>query len=177
MLTLTEKERLFVIHVNDGQKQSDAAKIAGYSSATASPAASRLMKKPEIIKALALIKIEPDHPAFKSYVKVPSIKIAPQAVTEKQQEKKNTVNNFIESLKTVAQDLSLEKSSPEVYLESLMLDEECDPRMRFEAAKALLPYRSRKLAETGKKEQAEQDARQAMGAYGTASPPKLRVVG
>jgi phage terminase small subunit len=186
MLTLTEKERLFVLAVAAGARPAEAAIQSGYSPATAPQAASRLMKSPKIIAGIELAKAEPNHPAFCVYAMAPkkeAVKtedaeptLADVIIEQHQAKQDSQAAAFVDALNKVGKDLKLDKSSPEKYLEDLMLDENCDPKMRFEAAKALLPYRSRKLAEAGKKEQADDDAKAAMGSYATATAPKLRAV-
>lgn len=63
------------------------------------------------------------------------------------------------------------KLSPKEYLESVYNDLAQDPKMRMQAAVALLPYTENKMAQTGKKDDAQQTAQQlsTSGRFATAS--------
>ena len=66
---------------------------------------------------------------------------------------------------------------PLVYLTIVMNDTREDPRVRLDAAKALLPYKSSKAAEAGKKTQRQESAKQAVaGRFAPPKAPKLGIV-
>jgi phage terminase small subunit len=62
---------------------------------------------------------------------------------------------------------------PVKFLEGLMNDPAQDIRIRSDAAKALLPYKHKKLGEGGKKEQQADDAKKVAGRFSTGAPPRL----
>lgn len=66
---------------------------------------------------------------------------------------------------------------PMAFLEALMDDVGADPRMRLEAAKALMPFKFQKLGEGGKKEKAHDDAKKVAGRFSPSAPPKLIAAG
>ena len=71
--------------------------------------------------------------------------------------------------------IKMEKGTdPKEFLLSIVGDECADPRVRIDAAKALLPYTHPRLGEGGKKDQ-KQDAaaKVAGGKFAAAPPPKL----
>lgn len=183
MLTLTQKEIAFIFGYIESGNGTQSAIAAGYSAPTAAPCASRLLKSPKIIEGLALAKVDPEHPSLKRYSNAPKLQAvaAPQKVATPAPEKvrhDTQAAAFVDAIKTTSTELKIEKSSPELFLESVMMDEDCDPRMRMDAAKALLPYRSQKLGEVGKKEEKQQAAKKAgAGKFAaTVTPPQLRAV-
>ena len=78
--------------------------------------------------------------------------------------------------KTLNVELSkLDKGTdPKEFLLSIVSDECADPRVRIDAAKALLPYMHPKLGEGGKKEERANAAKKvAGGKFAPSEPPKL----
>jgi len=71
---------------------------------------------------------------------------------------------------------ALHYSDPKAYLLAAMNDPETEPKLRIDAAKALMPFVHQRKGETGKKD-AKVDAAKtaAAGRYGTGKPP-LKVV-
>jgi phage terminase small subunit len=67
---------------------------------------------------------------------------------------------------------------PQVFLIGVMNSPLLDPKLRMAAATALMPYRHRKLGETGKKEARKDDASEALrsGKFRPGRAP-LRAVG
>ncbi|WP_312600838.1 terminase small subunit [Pseudomonas luteola] len=66
---------------------------------------------------------------------------------------------------------------PLAFLAALMGDPNADPRLRTEAAKALLPYVHPKIAPRGKKEEQQEAAKLAtQGRYRPSRPPILKSV-
>lgn len=66
---------------------------------------------------------------------------------------------------------------PLKFLEGLMDDPSADPRMRLDAAKALMPFKYQKLGEGGKKEKRQGDAEKAASRFRSAEAPKLVAAG
>ena len=68
-------------------------------------------------------------------------------------------------------------SDPEAFLRAIIADVGVDARLRVDAAKALLPYCKAKVGEAGKKEQAQEAAKDATsaGRFAPAERPRLIV--
>lgn len=67
-------------------------------------------------------------------------------------------------------------SDPKKFLQSVMNDELADPRIRMDAAKALLPFMHQKIGEGGKKDERLNAAKKvATGKFAPVAPP-LRLV-
>lgn len=131
-MALTGKKRLFANAVLAGKSNKDAAIAAGYSSATASAAGSRLVKDAEVAeyikkhkKAKDAGEAPPDdHPSFDLN----------QAMAHK---------------------------DPRVFLMAAMNDVALDPKLRIDAAKALMPFEFAKKGEGGKKDARQEAAEKA----------------
>ena len=65
---------------------------------------------------------------------------------------------------------------PKNFLLTVMNDEEADPRLRMDAAKALLPFVHQKLGEGGKKDARLDSAKKAGAGKFSAAAPPLRLV-
>lgn len=65
---------------------------------------------------------------------------------------------------------------PQAFLEALMDDVNADPRMRLEAAKALMPFKYAKLGEGGKKDVKQDAAKKAAAGKFAASAAPLKLV-
>ena len=65
---------------------------------------------------------------------------------------------------------------PRIFLTALMNDPLADPRLRLDAAKALLPYIAQKQGEVGKKEERAKLAKKASGGKFAPVAPPLRLV-
>jgi len=74
---------------------------------------------------------------------------------------------------------AMQHSDPMAFLKAAMNDLKLDPRMRIDAAKAMLPYTHRKLGEEGKKDERQKAAENAAkgGSKFAPPPPPLRLVG
>lgn len=66
---------------------------------------------------------------------------------------------------------ALTHSDPMAFLRSIMNDPGQEPRMRIDAAKAMLPYTHRKLGEEGKKEERQKAAESAAKGGSKFAPP------
>lgn len=59
------------------------------------------------------------------------------------------------------------------FLERVVRGDLVPSKAQVDAAKALLPFQHRKLGETGKKEQRQEEAGKAGGRFNPAAPPRL----
>jgi phage terminase small subunit len=66
-------------------------------------------------------------------------------------------------------------SDPKAFLLAAMNDGELEPKLRIDAAKALMPFTHSKLGEGGKKDAAADAAKKAANKF-TSTPPPLKVV-
>lgn len=66
---------------------------------------------------------------------------------------------------------------PEKFLTAVMNDSGTDVKVRVDAAKALMPFRHKKLGEGGKKEQKDDAAKKVAGRFAAGAPPKLVAAG
>lgn len=144
-MALTGKKRVFADAVLAGKSNKDAAIAAGYSAATASAAGSRLVKDQQVVEYLA------KHRAAK----------------EKGETPPDGRPKF---------DLSqaLMHSDPKQFLLAAMNDGELEPKLRIDAAKALMPFTHQKLGEGGKKEQAQANAQKVASRFGALAPPPMK---
>lgn len=131
-MALTGKKRLFANAVLAGKSNKDAAIAAGYSATTASAAGSRLVKDAEVA----------------AYIKKQK---AAQAAGESPQDDRPTF------------DLSqaMAHKDPRAFLIAAMNDIALEPKLRIDAAKALMPFEFAKKGEGGKKESAQEAAQKA----------------
>lgn len=148
-MALTDKKRKFVAALQSGLSGAKAAVAAGYSEKGASQAASRLMKDPDVIAALAR----------KERVE--------QAKAEAKEEGR--------ALNVGA--LSKTFDDPQDFLKAMMNDAAEDPKLRLDAAKTLMPYVHSRKGEGGKKDERKQaaTAAAASGRLAPKAPPKLVV--
>lgn len=150
-MALTSKKRLFAEALLAGKSNKVAALAAGYSAASASAAGSRLAKDPDVLGHLARKK------AFKQKaVEAPAIAEAPAS----QQEPFDL-------------GLALAHRDPRVFLLAAMNDVALEPKLRIDAAKALMPFEFAKKGEGGKKEQQADAAKKVASRFAPSAPPKL----
>ncbi|VVE90411.1 terminase small subunit [Pandoraea bronchicola] len=162
-MAFNSKKRLFADAVLAGKSNKDAAIEAGYSPATASAAGSRLVKDKDVVAYLA------------QHMKKP---VAKQPAASKAG--KATVAPDAAAVTAVAMaagfDLHaiLTFKDPKEFLLAAMNDQQTEPKLRVDAAKALLPFMHQKLGEGGKKDAQKDAAKKAGGGrFASASPPKL----
>ncbi|WP_144149366.1 terminase small subunit [Paraburkholderia sp. BCC1884] len=152
-MALTAKKRLFADAVLAGKANKDAAIAAGYSAATASAAGSRLVKDPDVALYLAANRIQRESkpaPAAKPAAdRSPPPDFDPYAMT-----------SF---------------SDPKAFLIAAMNDGRTEPKLRVDAAKALLPFVHAKVGETGKKDAKGEAAKKAASKFAGLPTPKLVV--
>jgi phage terminase small subunit len=148
-MALTGKKRAFADAVLAGFSNKEAAIRAGYSAATAAQAGARLVKDKDVAAHLA---------ANKKTAAGRPVAAAPPPPPPP----------------TFDISAALMHSDPKAFLLAAMNDGALDPKLRLDAAKALMPFTHTKLGEGGKKDQKQDAARKAgAGKYGSAEPPKL----
>ena len=149
-MELTGKHRAFADAVLAGMNHKEAAIAAGYSEKTAGPQGSRLAKHPAIVAFL------------KKYKKAgaPKPPAAPKAPPTPKFDVKAT----------------LLTSDPLVFLTAAMNDPAAAPKLRVEAAKALMPFVHVRKGEGGKKEASAEAARKAANKFATPAAPGLKRV-
>lgn len=152
-MALTDKKRRFADALQSGASKRDAAIAAGYSAKTASQAGSKLAKDPDVIAAMGR-KIRASA-APQAEVK-PGGKVKPQSAVEPDDD--GLVIN--------------ETDDPREFLVAVMNQQTVEPRLRVDAAKALMPYVHGKVADQGKKDALQDAAKQAAkGKYAQGKPP------
>ena len=145
-MALTEQKRRYAEARLSGEGKKQAAISAGCPEKTASQAASRLEKDPEVQAAMGRA------------VAVNSAKKTDQPAADPDPYIPAAADDPIDFLKGVMKDLV------------------ADPKLRIDAAKALLPYTHGKVAEQGKKDQKANAAKKASaGRFGQGAPPRLAV--
>ncbi|MDH0342845.1 terminase small subunit [Chromobacterium haemolyticum] len=147
-MALTPRKRAFADAVLAGKSNKDAAIAAGYSEKTASAAGSRLVKDPDVAEYLGKCRKAAESGA-------PPPASAPSFDLGK----------------------ALQHSDPLVFLKAAMNDPELEPRLRIDAAKAMLPFTHKKLGEGGKKEEKQDAAQKVGGRFSAPPPPPLKIVG
>ncbi|GAA3721188.1 hypothetical protein GCM10022421_32130 [Oceanisphaera sediminis] len=145
-MALTEQKRRYADARLSGMGKKAAAIAAGCPEKSASQAASRYEKDPDVIAAMSrTVAVQKARP-----VDVPKVDPEPH--------------------------IPRPSDDPMVFLREMMNDLEAEPRMRLDAAKALLPYVHGKVAEQGKKDQKAEAAKKVGGGrFGTSAPPKLAI--
>lgn len=135
-MALTGKKRLFAEALLAGKSNKMAALAAGYSAASASAAGSRLAKDKDVLAHLQR--------------KAKAVSAAPPAAAGAAP----PAGSF---------DLSqaLSHRDPRAFLLAAMNDNRLEPKLRIDAAKALMPFEFAKKGEGGKKEQQADAAKQA----------------
>lgn len=147
-MALTGKKRLFAEALLAGKSNKMAALAAGYSAASASAAGSRLAKDKDVLAHLQR--------------KAKAVSAAPPAATGAEP----SAGSF---------DLSkaLSHKDPRAFLLAAMNDNLLEPKLRIDAAKALMPFEFAKKGEGGKKEQQADAAKKVASRFAPGAPPKL----
>ena len=148
-MALTGKKRAFADAVLAGFSNKEAAIRAGYSEATASAAGSRLVKDKDV-------KARVDQ----------ARQATPDAGQKRTLPTGSDPGDVIEIPHT---------ADPIEFLTTVMNEPAADLRYRMDAAKAMLPFKHKKLGEGGKKEQTGEKAKEAGNKF-TSTPPPLKVV-
>ncbi|WP_186079340.1 terminase small subunit [Burkholderia gladioli] len=156
-MALNSKKRAFADAVLAGKSNRDAAIAAGYSAATASQAGSRLVKDKDVTLYIAARKVEGEKKGSRDSDSDktgrghrPPDDFDPYSVT-----------NF---------------TDPKAFLIAAMNDGRTEPKLRVDAAKALMPFMHPKLGEGGKKDAKAEAAKKAANRFGALAPP-LKLVG
>lgn len=171
-MALTSKKRLFIDALRGGASNKDAAIAAGYSEKSASAAGSRMAKDPDVMAELhKLNALHPVKPVVKGSVKAKRAEPTSEPVAEPE-------TDHDDDYVSGSFDLSkaLHYSDPKAFLLAAMNDPKAEPKLRIDAAKALMPFVHQRKGETGKKDAKVDAAKTAgTGRYGTGKPP-LKVV-
>ena len=156
-MALSEKMKKFALAVVDGLSNKEAAISAGYPEKTAAQQGAKLKKHPEIIVYIEKLKANKDGRSLtKTEVK-------------KVKEVKEVNSNSEEQDWDDPPDDPYSKDDPLEFLIEVMNNAGNDMFLRFNAAKAALPYKHGKVAEKGKKESKAEEAKKASnsGKFGT----------
>ena len=154
-MALSEKMKKFALAVVDGLSNKEAAISAGYAEKTASQAGSKLRKDPEIIVYIEKLKADKEGRSLTSE--------KPEVKSTSTYENDNPLD-----------DGDYAKDDPLQFLIDVM-NKSDDMFLRFNAAKAALPYVHGKVAEKGKKESRADEAKdiaQSGGKFATRSARK-----
>jgi phage terminase small subunit len=180
-MALTSRKRAFIAALREGASNRDAAVAAGYSEKTASAAGSRLVRDKdvaaELLKLRALGLMPPD---VKGDVKA-NVKGEHAQNPAKQSEpapESDPASEEAVDPEPAGFDLAqaLLHRDPKDFLLSVMNDLGTEPKLRVDAAKALMPFVHPRKGESGKKEEAKTKAADAAsGKFGARRGP-LRAV-
>ncbi|MDD9317879.1 MULTISPECIES: terminase small subunit [Acinetobacter calcoaceticus/baumannii complex] len=140
-MALTEKMKKFARAIVDGKSNKEAAISAGYSEKSASQQGSKLRNDPEIIVYIEKLKAEKEGRTLTS---------------EKQKVKPNESG---EDSNPLDDEFPYTKDDPLQFLIDVMNNKDNEMFLRFNAAKAALPYTHGKVADKGKKETKAEAAR------------------
>ncbi|PXX14502.1 terminase small subunit [Paraburkholderia tropica] len=152
-MALTAKKRLFADAVLAGKSNRDAAIAAGYSEKTASQSGARLVKDKDVALYVAAQRIESESKA------APPKSAAPD---------RSPPPDFDPYAMTSFTD-------PKAFLIAAMNDGRTEPKLRVDAAKALMPFVHAKVGEAGKKDAKGAAAEKAANKFAALAAPKLIV--
>lgn len=157
-MALTPKKRDFIAAVRGGASNRNAAIAAGCPEKTASAAGSRLAKDPDVIAELH--RLNALHP----------VKGAVKGETDGA-----GLAEAVGEVEPAGFDLgaALMHRDPKSFLLAVMNDLGTEPKLRVDAAKALMPFVHQRKSEGGKKEERQKAAEQAASKFGRQAPPKL----
>lgn len=161
-MALTPKKRAFVEAKGRGLSNKDAAIAAGYSAATASAAGSRLVKDPDVVKAMGVPLPAPAEHGFtepdgrKTADAPDGWAFGKESPPPPPQPPPSEPNQFEDPLE---------------YLKHVVNDTGAEPKERLDAAKAWLRLVHAPKAPVGKKEGRNEAAAAAMGADSQAPNP------
>lgn len=147
-MALTGKKRLFAEARLAGKSNKLAALAAGYGAASASAAGSRLAKDKDVL----------------AYLQRKAA--APEKTSDPLAGQGDQPSGFDLSL-------ALSHRDPRAFLMAAMNDALLEPKLRIDAAKALMPFEFAKKGEGGKKEQQADAAKKVANRFAPAAPPKL----
>ncbi|MFY3333332.1 terminase small subunit [Achromobacter xylosoxidans] len=177
-MALTDKKRRFVDALLSGLSGAKAAIHAGYSENGAAQAAARLMRDKHVLAALGRVaevnKTVNKKAVNKKGKTQPPVGETPQADVALPAPADESSMGGI-GLKALGL-----TSDPRAVLVAIMNDAREEPKLRLEAAKALMPFTHGKVADQGKKDAQKAAANKvaAGGRFNAPPPPThLRVVG
>lgn len=149
-MSITNQQRLYAEARFAGLNKKESALAAGCPEKSASQAASRLEKHPHVVAHLARLKANESATVPGSGEDAPPAGVDPAAV-------------FYDD--------------PMDLLKAEMNNPLLDPKVRMQAAIALLPYSHQRLGESGKKEKADDAARNVVtGRFRPATPPQMSLI-
>lgn len=167
-MALTRKKRLFAEARVNGKSSKDAALRAGYSAKTAAQAGSRLVKDVDVQMLIAQLQKKGD--AMPAPSIAPGPELAADAVPEVPADSPAIAEG---NQKTGA----ILYSDPKAFLMAAMNDLETEPKLRVDAAKALMPFVHGKVGDLGKKTARGDEAKKiSSGRFGPSAPPALKAV-
>ncbi|MHA3104179.1 terminase small subunit [Acinetobacter sp. ANC 3791] len=151
-MAISEKMKKFAQAIVDGASNKDAAISAGYAEKSASQQGSKLRKDPEIIVWIEKLKADQKKLTL-TQPKPEKVKAATPTETDLDQPPEDPYT----------------KGDPLQFLIEVMDNSGNDMFLRFNAAKAALPYIHGKVADKGKKQTKEEEAKKASnsGKFGT----------
>ena len=167
---LTDRKRAYALARLEGLRPREAAEKAGYSGDQKSlgRTARRLNADPDVIATIERAGGLPHSQDPTKAPKQPSIK---------------AVAKILERSHAAKQQKPEEPAAPEVwhedplaFLKTVMNDPGEDPKLRVDAAKALMPFVHQRKGESGKKEAAADKAKEAASKFAAPTPPKLKAV-
>ncbi|HDS1791554.1 terminase small subunit [Pseudomonas putida] len=157
-MALTPKKRRFIDAIRGGASNRDAAIAAGCPEKSASAAGSRLAKDPDVVNELH--KLNALHPV-KGGVKPNS----PPATQESPEDDPDPAGFDLGA--------ALLHRDPKDFLLAVMNDAGSEPKLRVDAAKALMPFLHPRKGEGGKKDERQKAAEQAASKFTRQAPPRL----
>jgi phage terminase small subunit len=151
-MAISEKMKKFAQAIVDGASNKNAAISAGYAEKSASQQGSKLRKDPEVIVWIEKLKADQKKLTL-TQPKPEKVKVATPTETDLDQPPEDPYT----------------KGDPLQFLIEVMDNCGNDMFLRFNAAKAALPYIHGKVAEKGKKQTKEEEAKKASnsGKFGT----------
>ncbi|AIN57790.1 terminase small subunit [Pseudomonas soli] len=176
-MALTSRKRAFIAALREGASNRDAAVAAGYSEKTASAAGSRLVKDKDVaaellkLRALGLMPadVKADVKARVKPEQAPEPSTQAESATEPPTPKDEPADREPAGFDLMQ---ALLHRDPKDFLLSVMNDLESEPKLRVDAAKALMPFVHPRKGESGKKDQAQAKAEQAAsGKFGARRGP------
>ncbi|EGT99127.1 TPA: terminase small subunit [Acinetobacter baumannii] len=147
-MALTEKMKKFARAIVEGKSNKEAAILAGYAEKSASQQGSKLRNDPEIIIFIEKLKAEKEG----------------RTLTSEKQKVKPTDSG--EDCNPLDEEFPYTKDDPLQFLIDVMNNKDNEMFLRFNAAKAALPYTHGKVADKGKKETKAEAAKNAAKAGG-----------
>ncbi|WP_438282288.1 terminase small subunit [Pseudomonas alabamensis] len=174
-MALTPKKRAFIEALREGASNRDAAIAAGCPEKTASAAGSRLAKDPDVMAELHKLEALGLLPPVVKSVKA-DVKATPAKPTKPAKEAAPTDPAPTEDQEPEPAGFDLSQvllhRDPKDFLLSVMNDLGTEPKLRVDAAKALMPFVHQRKGEGGKKEQAKEKAAEVgAGRFGTRRGP------